>query len=785
MVKRILVLVSFISAVHLNAQTGIGTIAPNASAKLDVFSDNKGFLPPRVSLTGVTDATTIPSPATGLLVYCKGDAGLAAGYYYWNGAAWATIATAGGSGSFAASFLRGSRTAAQSGLTQNSVLVFTQIENVAGTDISLNTSTGKIALSPGNTYRLVAGVPNYYGGRPAFMWYNETTSSYIGNATNTYAPSDAASNGAFGGTASVIITPNVATVLSFRLLSNTNTSASGNGDFPSIGSFPWFEAQVISGNAPVTGQTVDYGIARYTGADTGPLGGTSIVSFDATASGNLVWSGNKFTLKANKTYELESSLAIYQTSGGVAGRFQIYDYTNSVSLANSLFMSQNGGGTNNPSANTPMKAIVTPTTDIQVGVRLLDWYGPAGPGIVGNASTAGSNSATNASYFVVKQIGSSAIVNPWVLSGNDVYNTTGKVGIGASSLASTLTVGNADGTTSGEITLNPQATSNEGGQLNIKRSLTGGTYDWTIDHYGTSNANARLRIFNGSSETNGLAILESGNLGIANITPADKLVIGSSVSIHDGGDKVIGLGWSPGSSKAILAGQPAEIRLEPSSGKLSFGTDPTARSIGATVGLQKRMTITSQGNVGIGTDVPNVKLNVLTSDATSVYIQSNTTDNNGMMVLNANTDQNWGNNWHEFMMFQKQGNTIGFISGGSNGSTVTYGTTSDYRLKKDLKNYSGLDLINRIKTYDYAWKSNNTRMYGVMAHELQLVIPYMVTGEKDAVDAQGKIIPQGVDYSKLTPILVKAVQEQDIKIQKQQKQIDALLKRIKLLERKK
>ena len=52
-------------------------------------------------------------------------------------------------------------------------------------------------------------------------------------------------------------------------------------------------------------------------------------------------------------------------------------------------------------------------------------------------------------------------------------------------------------------------------------------------------------------------------------------------------------------------------------------------------------------------------------------------------------------------------------------------------------------------------------MYGFMAHELQSVLPYIVTGQKDAVDSNGKIIPQTVDYSKLTPILVKAIQEQD------------------------
>lgn len=75
------------------AQTGIGTTTPHASAKLHVSATDKGFLPPRVTLTSVTDATTIPNPAEGLLVYNLGSVGLQAGYYYWNGANWATIAT--------------------------------------------------------------------------------------------------------------------------------------------------------------------------------------------------------------------------------------------------------------------------------------------------------------------------------------------------------------------------------------------------------------------------------------------------------------------------------------------------------------------------------------------------------------------------------------------------------------------------------------------------------------------------------------------------------------------
>jgi hypothetical protein len=100
MKKGIIIIVLTVFCIcQSNAQTGIGTTTPNPSAKLDVYATDKGFLPPRVTLTSVTDATTIPFPATGLLVYNIGSVGLQSGYYYWNGASWATIATSSIAGS--------------------------------------------------------------------------------------------------------------------------------------------------------------------------------------------------------------------------------------------------------------------------------------------------------------------------------------------------------------------------------------------------------------------------------------------------------------------------------------------------------------------------------------------------------------------------------------------------------------------------------------------------------------------------------------------------------------
>ena len=84
------------SGIARTGSVGIGTTSPDASAILDVTSTNKGFLPPRVTLTGTADVATIASPASGLMVYNTATAGTSPsnvipGYYYWNGAAWTRI----------------------------------------------------------------------------------------------------------------------------------------------------------------------------------------------------------------------------------------------------------------------------------------------------------------------------------------------------------------------------------------------------------------------------------------------------------------------------------------------------------------------------------------------------------------------------------------------------------------------------------------------------------------------------------------------------------------------
>ena len=112
---------------------------------------------------------------------------------------------------------------------------------------------------------------------------------------------------------------------------------------------------------------------------------------------------------------------------------------------------------------------------------------------------------------------------------------------------------------------------------------------------------------------------------------------------------------------------------------------------------------------------------------------------------------NSGTTGYNHFNFYNANGAVGSIV--TNGSATSYNTSSDYRLKEDLQDFNGLNLVSKIPVYDFKWKVDESRSYGVMAHELQEVLPQAVTEEKDAEEMQS------VDYSKIVPLLVKSIQE--------------------------
>ena len=126
------------------------------------------------------------------------------------------------------------------------------------------------------------------------------------------------------------------------------------------------------------------------------------------------------------------------------------------------------------------------------------------------------------------------------------------------------------------------------------------------------------------------------------------------------------------------------------------------------------------------------------------------------------------------LQFYRQSTSVGSIT--TSGSATAFNTSSDYRLKYDIKDMgSGLNIINDLKPRTFKWlvnkdtkrddgtKFNNPDTYGFIAHEVEEAIPRandigFVQGEKDGEGYQS------VDYTKFSPIIIKAIQELSAKV---------------------
>lgn len=107
-----------------------------------------------------------------------------------------------------------------------------------------------------------------------------------------------------------------------------------------------------------------------------------------------------------------------------------------------------------------------------------------------------------------------------------------------------------------------------------------------------------------------------------------------------------------------------------------------------------------------------------------------------------------------------QSNT-GYASISTNGTTITYGTSSDYRLKTNvLPLADSATKVKALKPCSYSWvNAPELQSQGFLAHELAVVVPQAVVGVKDAVNADGSVKAQQVDLSYVIPLLTAALQE--------------------------
>ena len=238
----------------------------------------------------------------------------------------------------------------------------------------------------------------------------------------------------------------------------------------------------------------------------------------------------------------------------------------------------------------------------------------------------------------------------------------------------------------------------------------------------------------GGSGSEAMRIMGDGDIGVGTSTPTNgKLQIDSStnqISIETGtsGDGRLHIGHFANGTFIGTYGD------DGGAGDLiRFGTHSG----------DERMRITSGGDVHISRTTDDQ-----TTDGISLnergLLRAVRTDADCAIFHRLGTDG-------DVVLFRKGSSTVGSVS--ITTTATSYNTSSDYRLKEDLQDFNALDIASKIKMYDFKWKENDSRSYGVMAHELEEVLPQAVSGEKDAEEMQS------VDYSKLVPILLKSIQE--------------------------
>ena len=288
----------------------------------------------------------------------------------------------------------------------------------------------------------------------------------------------------------------------------------------------------------------------------------------------------------------------------------------------------------------------------------------------------------------------------------------------------------------------------------------------------------------------------SGNVGIGTASPTSNLDVVNSSASGTGAVTTIRLnhpGTTAGDGPRLLFTSGSST----TGGCAIAGTGQAVNSANMVFyagGNTERMRIDSSGNVFINT----------TSNAGTAPAYINTVFN-GVSHFGASIKTSYGSAGSTFMQFV---NSSGAAQGSiyANATTTTsYNTSSDYRLKENVAPMSGsIDRLKQLKPSTWAWIQDGSHGEGFLAHEAQEIVPECATGTKDAMrteeyevtpavkatydEEDNELTPaveavmgtrevpdyQGIDQSKLVPLLTAALQEAITKIEDLETRIQAL-----------
>lgn len=470
------------------------------------------------------------------------------------------------------------------------------------------------------------------------------------------------------------------------------------------------DGTTIGGSSPAVGT---FTTANATTVDTTNIEVTTLKAKDGTSAGSIADSTGVVTLASSvlTTTDINGGTidgAVIGGSSAAAGTFTTVTASGDLTIADKIVHS----GDTNTAIRFPAADTVTVETGGAERLR-VDASGNLGLGVTPSAWSAAGG---------IDFPGGGGVGN-WALSGNatwlasNMYYGSGSYRYKNTNTAASYVVGNGQhawfnapsGTAGNAITFTQAMTLDANGNLGL----------------GTTTPDARLRVVGNTS---------AGIFAFVGATTAT----GYGFFQNSSGTTYGYLG--NGGGGAISAGT-ANVFVVRAESELIFG-----------VGNNRHVTLDSSGNLLVGTTTANGGLSVSPTGATYTGFFVGAADGFNIACRGGSTTGT------AIRILNGSGTAVGSIT--YTASATAYNTSSDYRLKENVQPMqNALDTVAQLNPVTYTWKADGSAGQGFIAHELQAVVPDCVTGEKDAVDAEGNPQYQGVDTSFLVATLVKAIQE--------------------------
>jgi len=614
------------------------------------------------------------------------------------------------------------------------------VVSTAGTQFGITFAIGDWIISNGTTWEkvdLTDAVSSVFGRTGAVVGVS-TDYSAVG-LTNTAIGASNPSTGAF-----TTVTAS-STIAATGAVTGSNLSGTNTGDQTTITGNAG-SATVLQTARAIYGNNFD-GSAALTQAIAGTYGGTGVNNGanTITIAGNVTHAGaftQTFTATANTSLTLPTTGALATLAGSEA--------LSNKTITASAFNGTVGATTPSTGAFTTLSTSGTATFRDTVNIYSATISGTGGTQFVafGNAAgvpriqafTAGFAAATglniqpsggDTNVGGLLNVGAGLAVTGALSSttGANFATSSGNVGIGTASPSAKLhTV-----STSGFIAPNLLCTDTVGTFRIVFQSSTYAgvpankawlhSYD---DIYIGSDGSTSFNVMSGGVNT--FKVTSGGNVGIGTSAPyLSRLhILKSESGASPAAVLRVGNNGSGYTSRIVLTDEntnDANISYIGATGSLGFGLGTSLT----------QMVLTSAGNLLVGTTTASA------SPATGVQL-CNTSGTLGGVFIGHDTGTANGN---YYATFAYASGIIGSITQ-STTSAVLYNVTSDYRRKSNVKDLTGSGaFIDALKPRTFDWDTGDKGV-GFIAHEFAEVSPSSVSGEKDAVDADGKPIYQGM-----------------------------------------